>query len=265
MRVETVAGIQARTSSTRLARKVLADLCGKPLIERVFERARAASLVDRVVVLTSTDPSDDALAEVLAARGIPFRRGPLADVRARYLALVEEFDPLYLVRVCGDCPFVDPDFIDLQLGALRAFKADLVYATDIGAIEGTLGGQPAFSVRALRRSLASDERRDKEHVSSFYFFENRHRFSVVEIEVDAVYHRPGLRLSVDESPDLELARRVWEAVDARGDGSFPLERALTWLDRHPEVRALNQGVRDSADTGALRVLERRGTAREEDS
>ena len=41
-RPRAVAGIQARLSSTRLPGKVLADVAGVPLIERVVERVRAA-------------------------------------------------------------------------------------------------------------------------------------------------------------------------------------------------------------------------------
>jgi spore coat polysaccharide biosynthesis protein SpsF len=253
-----VAGIQARMGSTRLPGKVLADLAGKPLIQRVYERTRAAALLDEVYVLTSSDPSDDVLVDELEARGIPYRRGPLADVRARYLELVEETQAQYLVRVTGDCPFVSSEFIDLELGALRALAADVVdVAGPPGAVAGTLGGQGAFSARALRLSLASGDARDAEHVASFFLTRRDGCLVRETVEVDALHHRPGLRLQVDEPADLEFARAVWAACDLEGDGLFPLARALRWLDDHPEVRRINQDVLESADNRALRALARR--------
>jgi spore coat polysaccharide biosynthesis protein SpsF len=249
-----VAGIQARMGSRRCPGKSLADLGGRALIERVWERTRRASLVDEAVVLTSVDPSDDVLVEHLEARRIPFRRGPLADVLARYLDLAHELDPRFLVRVTGDCPFVEPDFIDLQLGALRAFDADLVRVDRSADVAGTLGGQSVFSARALRLVEASDDPRDREHVGSFFFVRHAPELSEVEVEVDPVYARPGLRLQVDEPADLEFVRAVWAAADVEGDGSFPLPRALRWIADHAEVRALNAGVRESADNRALRCL-----------
>lgn len=261
MSVETVAGIQARMGSTRFPGKVLADLNGRPMIERVFERTRAASLVNQVFVLTSSDVSDDPLVRHLERRGIPYRRGSLADVRSRYVALMDELDPRFVVRVCGDCPFVEPEFIDLQLGALRAFDVDLVgvAGNGDGAIEGTLGGQPAFSARALRRSLESEDRRDVEHVSSFHFRTCAERYRWTEIEVDPVYERKGLRLAVDEESDLEFARRVYAGVDPLGDGLFPLAKALNWIAGYPDV-AENKHVIESADNRALKGMRRGETA-----
>ncbi len=255
MRVETVAGIQARTSSSRLPRKVLADLAGKTLIERVVERVRRADLVDEVVVLTSTDESDDELALLLEARRIPVRRGSLGDVLWRYGALLEEFEPRFVVRVTGDCPLVEPDFIDLQLGALCALDGDFVQvaSVDPAPIEGTLGGQAALSARALRQALASDDPRDREHAGSFFFRAHPERFRHVEIEVDRRYHQKGLRLSVDEAADLALVRRIYEVF---GNRPFSTLEALAWLEAAPEVRSLNGAVRESADNQALRALSR---------
>ena len=78
----------------------------------------------------------------------------------------------------------------------------------------------------------------------------------VEVEVDSRFECPGLRLQVDERADLTFARRVWEAVDHEGDGSFPLARALRWIHAHPEVRLMNSDVIESADNRALRALSR---------
>lgn len=255
-RFNCVAAVQARMGSSRLPGKVLADLCGKPLIQRVVERVRACALVDEVFVLTSVARADDVLVERLEELAIPFQRGPVDDVLTRYLDLVEELAPSHLVRVTGDCPFVEPDFIDLQLGALRAFDADLVRVVGSrpGAIDGTLGGQTAFSTRALRAVQASDDPRDREHVGAFFFVRHARDFAQVELEVAPELERTGLRLAVDEPADLEFARRVWSAVDLERDGQFPLLRALRWIDAHPEVRACNGHVKESADNQALRAL-----------
>ena len=48
-----VAVIPARYASTRLAGKPLADLCGKPMIRRVYERVAASGLVAEVIVATA--------------------------------------------------------------------------------------------------------------------------------------------------------------------------------------------------------------------
>src|SRR5258708_25013407 len=47
--------IPARYGSTRLAGKPLISLAGKPMIQRVYERARMAKRADRVIVATDDE------------------------------------------------------------------------------------------------------------------------------------------------------------------------------------------------------------------
>jgi hypothetical protein len=59
--------LQARVSSSRLPGKVLAPILGRAMILRQIERLSRCRRLDRLVVATSADPSDDALAELCAA------------------------------------------------------------------------------------------------------------------------------------------------------------------------------------------------------
>lgn len=251
-----IAGVQARTSSSRLPGKVLADVAGTPLILRVVERARASLRIDDVVVLTSTDPSDDGLVELLEARSVPVRRGPLGDVLARYAALVDEHRPRYLVRITGDCPLIEPDFIDQQVAALEAYDADFAWVRSPG-VAGTLAGQGVMSARALRRALSSTDPADREHVGSFFFQRRAAEFRFVELDVDAAFDRPGLRLSVDEAADLELVRTLVERVERRCGRGFSVRDVLDELDLDPDLLAINGDVQESPDNRRLRGLRSR--------
>ena len=63
-----VAGvIPARLASTRLARKALRLLAGRPMVEWVWRAAQASGLMDPVVVATDSDEIADACSQ----RGIP--------------------------------------------------------------------------------------------------------------------------------------------------------------------------------------------------
>jgi len=57
--MNTVAIVQARMSSTRLPNKVLLPLVGKSVLEHVVNRLVFSKLIDKIIVATSTDPSDD--------------------------------------------------------------------------------------------------------------------------------------------------------------------------------------------------------------
>src|SRR5215218_11357549 len=84
MEPKVVAIIQGRMSSSRLPGKILADIAGQPMLQRVFIRASRAAAVTETIFATTTDPSDDPVAEYCDFSGISFTRGSLFDVLERY-------------------------------------------------------------------------------------------------------------------------------------------------------------------------------------
>lgn len=109
-----IAILQARMSSTRLPGKVLRPLDGSPMILRQLERLRRTRRIDRLVVATSTERSDDVLAEVCAAAPVAVFRGELDDVLNRYIGALDAYgdDAGHVVRLTADCPLCDPELID---------------------------------------------------------------------------------------------------------------------------------------------------------
>ena len=101
-------------SSTRLPGKVLRPLAGAPMIVRQIERLRRAKRIDTLVVATSTERSDDVLAEICSNAPVAVFRGELEDVLARYVGALDAFgeDAQHVVRLTADCPLCDPGLID---------------------------------------------------------------------------------------------------------------------------------------------------------
>ena len=73
MNPRTVAIIQGRMAASRLPGKVLLDIAGQPMLERVLTRARRARSLDLVVVATTVDPSDDPVETCRSDRFCPIR------------------------------------------------------------------------------------------------------------------------------------------------------------------------------------------------
>jgi spore coat polysaccharide biosynthesis protein SpsF len=229
--------LQARTSSTRLPGKVLRPILGAPLIVRELERVRRARRLDALVVATSTDPSDDELADVVTAHGVEVRRGSLDDALGRFLGVVDEFAPDVVVRLTGDNPMTDPGVLDrvveehLQHGAAytsNAIRRTYPRGLDIEAVD------PA----ALRQIAATDPTPDeREHVTlGVYRRAGAFPTRAVVQERDLSH----LRWTVDLPADLEFATSVYGELHAsRPD--FRQEDVLALLERRPEL------VRTEAD------------------
>ncbi|HYD44873.1 MAG TPA: glycosyltransferase family protein [Phenylobacterium sp.] len=116
--------LQARTTSTRLPGKVLLPLAGAPSMQRQIERIRRAELIDRLVVATSTDPSDDPVADLAATLRLDVHRGSLANVQQRFIGALDAFPADHVVRLTADCPLADPLVIDATIAHVLAAGVD---------------------------------------------------------------------------------------------------------------------------------------------
>ena len=109
--MRTLCVIPARYASTRLPGKPLADICGKPMICRVLERASRAQKPEKVIVATDDERSYDVVrAEggeaILTRADHPTGTDRLAEVAEAY----PEVD--LIVNVQGDEPLIEPSVID---------------------------------------------------------------------------------------------------------------------------------------------------------
>ena len=141
---KAIAIIQARCSSTRLPGKVLKLLAGKPMIWHIANRAQACNHVDKVVIATSDEASDDPLSDFCESAGLDCYRGSLSNVLNRFLTVLENNPHQYFVRITGDCPLIHPPFIDRQIEILHNYDADMVRLEKPSSV---LEGQGVHSTR----------------------------------------------------------------------------------------------------------------------
>ncbi|HIT98518.1 MAG TPA: 3-deoxy-manno-octulosonate cytidylyltransferase [Candidatus Merdimorpha stercoravium] len=102
--MKTIAMIPARYDSSRFEGKMLADLCGKPVIARTYDAAVATGLFDQVYVVTDHDGIEQA---VKANGGQVLRSHKHHETGSDRIAeAVEGIDCDIVVNVQGDEPFV---------------------------------------------------------------------------------------------------------------------------------------------------------------
>lgn len=227
-----VAVVQARMTSTRLPGKVLRDLGGSPVLGWVVRAARESGALDCVIVATSTDPSDDPVAEAALGMGAEVVRGSLDDVLGRFMLAVDTFEPEVVVRLTADCPLLDPSVIRL---AVRAFDpTELDYLST--SIERTLPrglDVEACSVAALRQAAMGATGADRSHVTS-YLYRQPGRFRVAGLVFEP---RAGqYRITLDTVED---AAAIEAIVAHTGDRSSSWREIVALLETRPDIVALN--------------------------
>ncbi|MFP5021075.1 cytidylyltransferase domain-containing protein [Pseudonocardia phyllosphaerae] len=237
MRVNAV--IQARTGSTRLPGKVLRDLGGRPVLDRVVDAARAADGVDRVVVATSVAPGDDAVAERAASLGVDVVRGSEDDVLARFVQAADEFPCDAVVRLTADCPLLDPALITLVAATWRsAPEHDYVATTLIRTLPRGLDVELA-TVAALRELATTAAGHDRIHVTSG-LYGDPDRFHCLGLVVAPAAN--DLRVTLDTAEDLAALQDLVALLDGRTGW----RAVVSTLREHPEVVARNAHVRQKS-------------------
>lgn len=251
--------VQARTGSSRLPNKVMRPVLGKPLLQYLIERLRASVRVERIVVATTREPEDDPVAALAAELRIGCTRGSVADVLARYNQAAREHGLDHIVRVCGDCPLIDPVVLDRVVGRYVDLLPDVDYVSNTLPPTYPDGlDVEVFSVEFLATMhRLSDKPYQREHVCT-YMLENRHLFRCQNVEhgVTLAHHR----WTVDNEEDFEMIRRIIEAL-APAKPLFLMEDVLAFLATYPEVAEGNRHIR--RNEGFIRSLEGQGLSRDE--
>jgi 3-deoxy-manno-octulosonate cytidylyltransferase (CMP-KDO synthetase) len=117
--------IPARLASTRMARKVLRPIAGRPMVEWVWRAANASGLMDPVVVATDAGEVFEACRAASIPAVMTSAACPSGSDRVREVARKIEAD-IY-VNIQGDEPTITPDFFPPLLGLFE--RADVAVST----------------------------------------------------------------------------------------------------------------------------------------
>jgi spore coat polysaccharide biosynthesis protein SpsF len=271
MKPKVVAIIQGRMSSSRLPGKILAEIAGQPMLQRVFARTSRATTVTETIFATTTDPTDDPVAEYCEFSGIPFTRGSLYDVLDRYYQAAKGSKTDLVVRVTADCPAIDPTLVDDVINTLLEGEYDFVCNRLPPPWHRTypIGlDVEACTFKVLEKAWKeAKEPQHREHAMP-YFYEGVELSAVSRQKSEGVSPR-GFRIAllnhttdfgdyrwtVDTPEDLEFMRQVYSNFDGRDD--FTWKEVLELVHNEPQLAQINANVKHKT----LNDLDTRATGR----
>jgi 3-deoxy-manno-octulosonate cytidylyltransferase (CMP-KDO synthetase) len=141
--MKVIGVIPARYASTRFPGKVLAELCGRPMIEWVWQGASEAKLLDEVLI--ATDEEIVALAARRFGARVEMTRADHESGTDRLGEIAEVHPADYYVNIQGDEPLVRGDAIDSLVSGVASENADmgtLAYPVDVRSDEMKILEQP---------------------------------------------------------------------------------------------------------------------------
>ena len=224
-------------SSTRLPGKVLQSLEEKPMIDYQLQRISKCKFVQKIVVATSEEMSDDLLVEHLTRSRVEVVRGPLDDVFSRFIKVLDIYRPEYFIRITADCPLVMPDIIDSMVEEFEKSQPDYLSNALEPSFPDGLDVEIVKSSALRRLNSMKLSPTEREHVTL------------------GIYSRPGIfeasnfrnetdlsieRWTVDYPQDLDFIRGIVRFENTQSD-LLTVSQVLKYLDKHPTKRNVLSG------------------------
>jgi spore coat polysaccharide biosynthesis protein SpsF len=214
-----IAFVVARMSSARLPGKSLTPLGNDVLLGHVTSAIKQCTNISKIVVVTSTDPSDNKIVDWCRSRGLAVTRGSLQNVAKRVLEAAQEYRAGAFVRISGDSPLIDPRLIDYAVGVFRSHDYDVV----TNVFPRTFpSGQSVEVVRTASLAAAYSgglTTFEEEHVTQV-FYQHPERFDIRNFDVaelavlsNMTWVAERVHLAVDDPIDLTRCEYVIRALE----------------------------------------------------
>lgn len=240
--------MQTRVSSTRLPNKVIKNLEGLPMFVQQAKRILQCKKIDKLIVITSTEKSDDILEIICKENDLLCFRGDLNNVLSRYYYAQLAYPCEHVVRVTADCPVIDSAVIDHVINAHLINNNDYTSNCLQSTFPDGLDTEVISKNALLGAYKYAKKPSELEHVTP-YIRNNPQKYQLQNIQSDTDLSNH--RWTVDEPEDFELISAIYAHLHAQ-NRYFNYQDILNLLSLKPELSSIN--ARFSRNEGMLKSL-----------
>lgn len=225
--------ITARMKSTRLPKKLTLKINNLEVITWMIDRLKQCSVLNEVIIATSTNPQDNVLCKIAKREGVRCYKGSEDDVLERLYQAAKTYEQDYVINITGDCPLVAFDFIEKVVELYKKSGADLI--TTFGLPHGFYFY--GIKISALEKVLEIKNDTDTE-VWGRYFTDTG-LFKVIDMKISEEFQRNNYRLTLDYPEDYEFFNALFEGL---GQDTYKksTREIIEFLDKHPEIVKINE-------------------------
>lgn len=235
-------------SSSRFPGKVLENIARKPMLHHVINQAQKSKLITRIIVATTTRSVDNPIVDFCKKNKIKYFRGSETDVLDRYYKCAKKFKCTSIVRICSDCPLIDPQIIDRVIRKFKNNSFDYVGSTidkigkkwEYSACNFPQGMAVEISTfKSLERSWKEAKKpSEREHVFP-YIQSNPDKFKIANIKnkVDYSY----IRCTVDKKEDLDFVREIYRRIP-KNESFVTIKGIVNIVNKNTGLLKINNNI-----------------------
>ncbi len=205
---KTVAIIQARVTSSRFPNKIFQKIGNKTLIEILIDRLKRSRHIDKIVLAIPKNKKNDSIRKKIKNK-VPIFSGNENDVLDRYYKAAKKFKAEIIVRICGDCPLIDPNIIDRIISCYNDNDYDYVSNTIEPSFPDGLDAE-VFNFDVLKKTWKEAKTyKERENVTQYILQKTKFRKKNIAYKKNLSF----LRLTIDEKIDFEQIKQVYLKFD----------------------------------------------------
>lgn len=235
--------IQARINSTRLPKKVLLELCGMSVLEFMIKRLN--EFKDKIIIATTNDGSEEPIISLCQKNKINYFRGSEENLLERFTQAAISFGAQendIIIRLTSDCPLICIE--PIKEGLVIFSNSDFDYYSNCiqRSYPRGLDFEMVRFYRLKEAYMNATNKRDKEHVMTYFYHTNKDRFKLGNLMLHKDYSN--FRLTLDEALDYEAIKETMRLLNCKID--FSLSELLNLLDNHPKIASINSSVKQKS-------------------
>ena len=230
--------VQARMSSLRLPGKSMMPLAGRPLVERLLERAKRCTELDALVLAIPDGAADEVLAQVAKDCGVKCFRGSESDLVDRYYRAALHYNAAIIVRLPADNPVIEPTEVDRLIRFHRG--NDFVFSTNLSPFFGSgypdgIGAEAIdfWAFEEIWRRPGDAQKREHPHLNFIDPLSETPvdpmRYPVGSPRCPPEFARPDLVLDVNTPEQYEYMAALYDALYP-GNPKFGISDIISWHD-----------------------------------
>lgn len=223
--------ITARLKSSRLPLKLLKDLYGKTVIERVIDRCKKVQGISEIVLCTSNNPQDRPLVDIAKANNIYYFIANEEDVLKRLWGAARFYELDYFLSITGDNPLFSIYYANLIVNSLKNEDRDYVF------IDGLALGTALYGLKTKAAELVCVSKKMVNTEIWGCFFKNPDFFNINKISAEGNLAKPKLRLTLDYPEDYELLASLYNSIPF--EDILDLDRVVSYLESNPVLLKIN--------------------------
>lgn len=235
--------LQARVNSSRFPKKVLKEICGKTIIELIFERTKLVNHINKIILVTGPANQNEELIILAKKSNIDFFCGSEENILDRFFKASLEYPSENIIRITCDNPLVDYNIINECLKIFSEGKYDLLHIDNHSLFPEGLNFE-IFSQKALSdtwklnsKKFLNIEEFEKTFISPGTSLQSNSDLRKYAYKSKTDYSN--FRLTMDYEEDFALIQKIYEELYPQNQ-TFTLINIVDLLSQKPELIKINE-------------------------